>query len=40
MDTEAVLGLNDKHGQRYAVELAILGIQGQDGRRFSVQLGS
>lgn len=31
LDAEAVLGLNDKHGQRYTVDLEILGAQGQQG---------
>lgn len=29
LDDEAILGLNDKHGQRYTVDLEIRGIQGQ-----------
>jgi hypothetical protein len=30
LDAEAVLGLNDKHGQRYTVDLEIV-AQGQQG---------
>lgn len=29
LNAEAVLGLNDKHGQRYTVDLEIMGTQGQ-----------
>ena len=29
LDAEAVLGLNDKHGQRYTVDLEIMGVQKQ-----------
>ncbi|MEG4319231.1 MULTISPECIES: DUF6883 domain-containing protein [unclassified Microcoleus] len=29
LDAEAILGLNDKHGQRYTVDLEIMGVQGQ-----------
>lgn len=31
LDAEAVLGLKDKHGQRYTVDLEIVGAQGQQG---------
>ncbi|MEG4205034.1 hypothetical protein QUA20_14010 [Microcoleus sp. Pol7_A1] len=31
LDFEAVLGLNDKHGQRYTVDLEIVGAQKQQG---------
>ncbi|MGL5062525.1 MAG: DUF6883 domain-containing protein [Microcoleus sp.] len=29
LDAEAILGLSDKHGQRYTVDLEIMGTQGQ-----------
>jgi hypothetical protein len=38
LDAEAVLGLNDKHGQRYTVDLEIVGHR--DSRGLSVQVGS
>ena len=37
LDAEAVLGLNDKHGQRYTVDLEIV---HRDSRGLSVQVGS
>lgn len=29
LDAEAIFGLNDRHGQRYTVDLEIMGVQGQ-----------
>lgn len=37
LDAEAVLGINDKHGQRYTVDLEIV---HRDSRGLSVQVGS